>query len=38
MNTMNNVVQSFSQTGLRFIMKYVTVNEILEKCPEENTD
>src|SRR6266487_1846794 len=38
MNTVNNVVHAFSQTGLRFIMKYVTVNEILEKCPEQNTD
>ena len=37
MNAVNNVVKSFSQTGLRFVMKYVPVDEVLEERPEQNT-
>ena len=38
MNTVKNVMQSFPQTALRFIMKYVPVNEVLEECPEQNAE
>ena len=38
MNTVNNIVQSFSPTGFRFVMKYVPVNEVLDQRPEQNAE
>ena len=38
MNTVNDVVQSFSQTRLWLVMKYVPVNEVLEERPKQNTE
>src|SRR6059058_4981074 len=38
MNTVDDVVQPFSQAGLGFIMKYVPMDEVLEQRPEQNTE
>ena len=38
MNAVDNEVNLLSQTALRFIMKYVPVNEVLEECPEQNAE
>ncbi len=37
MDAVNNIVQSFSQTSFRLVMKYVTVDEVFEERPEQNT-
>ena len=34
MNTVNDVMQPFSQMGLGFVMKYVPVDEVLDERPE----
>ena len=36
MNTVNNVMQSLSDSRLRLVMKDVSMNEIFEQCPEQN--
>jgi len=38
MNTVNNVMQSFSQARLWFVMKYVPVDHVLEQRPEQSTE
>ena len=38
MNAVNHVVQSLSPTSLRFVMKYVPVNEVFDQRPEQNAE
>ena len=38
MNTMDDIVQALSQTGLRFVVENVPVDEVLEQRPEQNAE
>src|SRR5215472_3671897 len=38
MDAMNDVVEPFSNPRFRFVMEDVSVNQILEQCPEKRTE
>ena len=38
MNPVNNEVQLFSQPGLGFVVKNVSVDEVLDQRPEQNAE
>ena len=38
MNAVHDKVQLFSKMALRFIMKHVPVNDVLEKGPDQHTE